>query len=172
MKGDRVKFEFSVSKEVMIDFKRAQDLVSESERHCATLEQTVAALVELYLEKKDPVRKAGRAEKRKSDGSTAQTPPRKPAQAPNTSREPLTAQKPNRAPIPAAIKNAVHLRDQRRCQALCADGKVCGSTRFIDLHHIVAVANDGTNDVKNLITLCSHCHRQWHRGHGHGHGHD
>ena len=87
---DRHRLELGLSEEVLQKLRRAQDLVCNKAKKAASLEETLAAVLELYLEKEDPQRKAERA---------------KPS-APNLSGE----------KIPAASLHAVTLRDEERCQ--------------------------------------------------------
>jgi hypothetical protein len=55
-----------------------------------------------------------------------------------------------------------------RRHVLARDGRCrvpgCGSSKRLDLHHIVHRSNGGTNDASNLIALCPHHHRVHHRG--------
>jgi hypothetical protein len=60
--------------------------------------------------------------------------------------------------IPPAVRHEVLDRDGHRCRA-----PGCGSTRFLELHHVVPRARGGTHRAANLITLCSRCHRFLHR---------
>jgi 5-methylcytosine-specific restriction endonuclease McrA len=68
--------------------------------------------------------------------------------------------KPNRATIPPSTRAKVLARDRHRCTT-----PGCGATRFLEVHHVVARADGGGNDMENLVTLCSRCHR-----HRHEHG--
>jgi 5-methylcytosine-specific restriction endonuclease McrA len=61
---------------------------------------------------------------------------------------------PNRATIAPAIRAGVLARDEHRCQA-----PGCGSTHFLEVHHVVPRAEGGTNRAENLVTLCGRCHR-------------
>ena len=40
----------------------------------------------------------------------------------------------------------------------------CRTILAMDIHHIIPVADNGTNDVDNLIALCPTCHALHHRG--------
>lgn len=133
---DRHRLELGLSEELLQQFRRAQDLVCNKGKKAASLEETLAAVLELYLEKEDPQRKAERAPA--------------PREEPN-----LRAEK-----IPAASLHAVHLRDRGRCQA-----PGCGRTRWIEIHHRRPRAEGGTHDPENLVTLCGFHHRQHHREH-------
>lgn len=45
-------------------------------------------------------------------------------------------------------------RDGNRCQK-------CGRDNSLEVHHIKAVQDGGTDSPGNLITLCSVCHGEW-----------
>ena len=60
----------------------------------------------------------------------------------------------NRATIPPATRTAVLARDRHRCAA-----PGCGSTRFLEVHHVVPREAGGSNRAENLVTLCGRCHR-------------
>ena len=62
-----------------------------------------------------------------------------------------------RRTIPPRVRRAVLKRDQHRCQA-----PGCTNTRYLEIHHIRAVKNGGTNRLANLTTRCSRCHRRVH----------
>jgi len=61
---DRLALQLRVSEALMKKLRRAQDLVSQSHRELATLEDTLEALVDVFLERKDPVRKAERVQQK------------------------------------------------------------------------------------------------------------
>ena len=88
---DRHRLELGLSEEILRKLRRAQDLVCNKAKKAASLEDTLAAVLELYLEKEDPQRKAERARPGKSE--------------------------PSAKDIPAASRHAVNLRDGNRCQA-------------------------------------------------------
>lgn len=140
-KNGRIKLEANISEELMAKIRQAQNLVGNN----ASLEETLAAMTELFLEQKDPVRRAARA---------IAHPP-----VTNNSCDEFTGQ---RKAIPAATLHAVHRRDLRQCQAKRADGNLCGSNKYLQIHHIVPISEGGTNNLSNLLTLCGRCHRRWH----------
>jgi hypothetical protein len=57
------------------------------------------------------------------------------------------------------VNRLVHRRDGGRCTV-----PGCRSSRNLELHHIVARADDGTHDPKNLVLLCDGHHAALHRG--------
>ena len=63
----------------------------------------------------------------------------------------------NRATIPPAIRRQVLDRDGHRCAT-----PGCTAARFLEVHHVVARKNGGSNRVENLTTLCHRCHRAAH----------
>ena len=61
--------------------------------------------------------------------------------------------------IPAEVKRAVWARDAGRCQWPVESGGICGSTRLLELDHVVPVARGGTSSVENLRVVCR-CHNR------------
>ena len=55
------------------------------------------------------------------------------------------------AKLTNAQRKAIYRRDGFRCA-------VCGSTRYLQIHHYIHRGQGGTNTPHNLITLCSDCH--------------
>lgn len=190
LKGHRVRLELIVGKDVAEKLRRAQELLCGKKQRNVSLEETLATVLEEFLERKDPVRKAERAQARKrkkgaegdecckridvesisdnfaSDSKTK----REQALSPLRGTQPVARQvqlghtgTSRRPAIPAEVIHAIYRRDRGRCQAQKANGTKCGARRYLQLHHIVPVAKGGTNTVGNLITLCSRCHRKWHR---------
>jgi 5-methylcytosine-specific restriction endonuclease McrA len=132
----KVRLKKTVSK----DLKRALAL-----NPSCDLGQVVEKIIEFYLEHKDPVRKAERAEKR-AERPTKTTPSEK--FGPGRKRTPLVAKD----------RHTVNLRDGRRCTFVGADGKRCGDDRWTEIHHVIPLSLGGTNDSVNLTTLCSFHH--------------
>jgi 5-methylcytosine-specific restriction endonuclease McrA len=56
-----------------------------------------------------------------------------------------------------ALRNQVLERDGWRCQN-------CGSSRDLQIHHLKARSQLGSDLLQNLIALCSDCHRKVHGG--------
>lgn len=48
------------------------------------------------------------------------------------------------------VGDAVHARD-RACRR-------CGSAQDLEVHHVIPLAEAGTNHLSNLVLLCSDCH--------------
>jgi len=56
--------------------------------------------------------------------------------------------------IPQNVRTGVFSRDKFTCQK-CG---FCGMLEDLEVHHIIMKIEGGTDDIKNLITLCSICH--------------
>jgi hypothetical protein len=69
--------------------------------------------------------------------------------------------KPQRASqtIPPAIRREIFHRDENRCQT-----PGCRSTWGLEIHHILARADEGTHDPSNLTLRCGGCHTAHHEG--------
>jgi hypothetical protein len=61
--------------------------------------------------------------------------------------------------VPPSVNRLVHRRDGGRCVV-----PGCRSARNLEIHHIIARADDGTHDPKNLVLLCDGHHAALHRG--------
>ena len=147
---DRLELRLGVSKALQEKLKRVQDLEAQRTGRAVGFEETLDALVDIYLESKDPVKRAARVLKRK------------------TEVEPVTGQvnrlesSGNREPIPAEIRHLVQLRDGGRCTHRDPHGERCGNRRWVDVHHVRARSLGGENTPENLIVLCSAHHRMEH----------
>jgi len=63
----------------------------------------------------------------------------------------------NTSITPPKRRRQVMARDRHRCRR-----KGCHNTRYLDIHHLVPRAHGGSNDMENLVTLCTGCHHLWH----------
>jgi 5-methylcytosine-specific restriction endonuclease McrA len=65
----------------------------------------------------------------------------------------------------AAIRDAVIRRANGKCELCGKIGFLCrGGDRYLEAHHIIALANDGADKLTNVIALCPDEHRQAHFG--------
>lgn len=158
---DRFNVQFSTSAEAMAVFRQTQDLVSGKNRRPCTLEEMFLITAKEFVARHDPVEKAARAENRaakaKNQAPEQRVETREPPETENLSRDRFS-----RKNLPAALVHSVDQRDRRKCQAVKGHGR-CNSTRWLNYHHIVPIDEGGTDCLENLITLCSACHREWHR---------
>lgn len=161
---DRLEFKVGISEELSKQLARARDLESQRTSKPATYEEVLKAMVEIYFEKVDPIRKAersiNRAAKLNADASvTGQI-----LGAAVSKMKVEKVEKPfRREVIHSALKHAVTIRDQRRCTHVYNDGSRCECTRWLDVHHIVPVSLGGKNELSNLATLCRAHHQMQHR---------
>lgn len=61
--------------------------------------------------------------------------------------------KPVRRRLPEHVRLCVFLRDGRHCQVVGCDAK-----RNLEVHHVLPVAEGGTDDTDNLTVLCRKHH--------------
>ncbi len=57
--------------------------------------------------------------------------------------------------IPKALRDAVMIRDQGRCQFVGAGGRKCNSRHNLQIDHIQPVAKGGRTELENLRILCA-----------------
>ena len=57
--------------------------------------------------------------------------------------------------LAASVRQRVLNRDDRRCRK-------CSREQALEVHHILARMDGGTDDEANLATLCYTCHLEWH----------
>jgi hypothetical protein len=120
--GKRMKLTLGVSEELFQKLKRAQELVSTKQGKSADLEATLEGLLEVFLNREDPVRIAERA-MRKKKAKKEQTVLKDEKKQERPFVPVLTEyEKERRAEerIPAALKHRLTLRDQDQCTTLCS----------------------------------------------------
>jgi 5-methylcytosine-specific restriction endonuclease McrA len=129
---DLVEITTTMTRKDYEKLKRAESLKAPKKRG-----EVIGLCAEEYLIKHDPVQKADRSKKR------VQT---------------FCSTEKRRVPLTALQKHEVFRRDQGKCTHIGLNGTRCNSDRFIDIHHIIRVADGGTNNPSNLTTLCSFHH--------------
>ena len=163
--GDTDLLTAPIARKVTANIERAQDFLAQKTSEHQGIPETIEMVFEDFVERQDPVRKAERAQKRKSRHpersearkggpyllETNMTPPQK-IYARAEKVAPF-----RRIPLTAEQKHIVDLRDQRKCRHV-HNGRLCSDGKWIHYHHIVPVANGGTNDPSNITTLCSFHH--------------
>ena len=149
----RIKLTVTVSKETYKKVQRVQSLEARCGRD-AGLERALEAAAEEYLARRDPVRKAERAQAKPRPRAAG-----KPCTYNGGDDGPIetkvTAPPPGRVPLTAAQKHAVYARDGGRCAHVGESGRRCGADRWVDVH---PVGRGGGNEPSNLTTLCSYHH--------------
>ena len=132
-------------------------------------------LVELGLDKVDPVRQEARAEKRRtraeaSRGSAGAKTERHENAAPrcpeqetaHRARRVVSAQRAQRREaISVSLRREIWIRDQGRCQHEDPlTGRKCGATAFLDFDHAVPVSAGGPATLANLRLACASHNRR------------
>lgn len=63
------------------------------------------------------------------------------------------------------VRKAVIERANGKCEFCGADGFKCADgSKYLETHHIIALANDGEDRITNVIALCANHHREAHFG--------
>lgn len=158
----RVRLELGLFEKDMLKLRRVQDLLSQARGRAASLEESLVALMDEYLERHDPLENAKRVLVKKGLSDLVKT--HVSHQSGETPRgltsAPVPAGAPLRENIPAKILHRVALRDQRQCAFVSPKGQRCKQRRWLQVHHLIPVAEGGSNDLENLLTLCS-AHHAW-----------
>ena len=136
----RMELKLGISEQLLAKLKRAQNIVSQKTKKHATWEDTLAAALDIYLQKQDPVEKAKR----------------------NSKIDDAAASVPGTRYISSAQKHQVHLRDKGQCTHIDNQGQRCEHQRWLAIHHKVPLSQKGSNDTENLQTLCVSHHKQLH----------
>ncbi len=142
----RVKLEVGLSDVVAAKLQRVQDLLCQSQGDVVGIEGAIEAMADEYLRRHDPVEKARRNSK-----------PSEPVKTSVTRKVPGA-----REPWTAAVLHAVNLRDEGRCTRVLSNGRRCDRSRWVEIHHVLPVSRGGSNELENLVTLCSIHHRGVH----------
>jgi len=154
----------SVTDQFLTQLEDAQELMGENNREVA-----LERILEDYLDKKDPVRKAERA-RRKSETQAPVDERRKGDlkvslslfSGDSTQPEPSHSSRNVQRRVPAAIQHLIHLRDRGVCQHFFPDGRKCQSRRGIHLHHEHEFGAGGGHEPSNLRTYCRAHHQLIH----------
>jgi 5-methylcytosine-specific restriction endonuclease McrA len=63
------------------------------------------------------------------------------------------------------IRAAAIQRAAGKCEYCGEEGFKCeNGTRYLECHHILALATDGADKMSNVIAICPHDHREAHFG--------
>ncbi|MBI3543857.1 MAG: HNH endonuclease [Deltaproteobacteria bacterium] len=163
--ASRLQLTMGVSDELHAKLRRAQDLVSQSQQRPADLEATLEAVLDLFLERRDPVRKVarirgvpkpvpGQARAHRAGETTGDRIDR---------RGPMATAGAGRSMTWAVLRRQTLRRDEGRCMHLNSRGHRCNSSRWVDIHHVVPKSHGGEDVLENLVTLCKAHHLHLHR---------
>lgn len=148
-----VELKIVVKESDMAKIQRAREVLSHGGKVPVTVEVLMKAIEDL-LERRDPVRKAGRAVARdeKSESRWGVRGQRGEDGKDRVAVRPGAA----RSSIPARVRHQVILRDQARCTWVNPDGTRCPERMMIELDHIIPWRNGGQHTVSNLTCRCRH----------------
>ncbi|PIR22204.1 MAG: hypothetical protein COV44_09310 [Deltaproteobacteria bacterium CG11_big_fil_rev_8_21_14_0_20_45_16] len=173
VREEALRMHLEVNEVVYQKLKRAQEISASK-----NLEETLEALVEVYLKTKDPIEKARRIRKKpaaapgshRPGGSNEDRVGRQPPARVLTNVQVIKSKKTlprnknfGRKAIPAKTKHEVFLRDEGRCQYRGTNGKVCGERKFVQIHHLEPIWQGGDHAIDNLLSLCHPHHDYFHR---------
>jgi 5-methylcytosine-specific restriction endonuclease McrA len=116
----------------------------------ASLEQVFELVMDMAIEREDPVARRERRELR-----AGRSHDRKPPKAATTARRPVESTR----HVPAAVRDRVFVRDQGRCTYTAPGGRRCASTKALQIDHIKPVARGGAGTPENLRLLCAYHNR-------------
>ncbi len=183
-----LELRLGITEETLSKLKRLQDLLSQKEKKNVNASRALEMLVELGLEKLDPVKKAQRAIRRQEQKSqtveidnqnqlpgNAQPPQHLPTisqaisksaaasrQVKISNRFQKKARPSARRRFSAKLTYAAQLRDQGQCTHTAPSGERCSHWRWLDVHHLKPLPQGGRDELENLTKLCSAHHRMPH----------
>ena len=171
--ADRIEFKLGVSEEWMELLETTKDLLSQKHSRAVTSEEALLFVMSEYNERHNPLKKAERAlvraQKKTEKGVHKAAPAPVVQQCPGTvtpsepaNRNQIMGMSLRRKPIKRITIHAVNHRDQGQCTHVSEFGR-CEQKRWLDHHHIIPVSHGGSNDIKNLTTLCHAHHKMHHR---------
>jgi 5-methylcytosine-specific restriction endonuclease McrA len=137
---ERVALSFSLDPDAFAQFEKAKAILSRKLPAGVSLEAAFNELVQFFLSKKDPEQRATRRRTCTVEASAA----------PTTS----TVEAPRSRHVPAALRDAIFLRDGHRCAFVGCNGHRCGSTHDLEIDHVTPFALGGRTVAENLRVLC------------------
>jgi hypothetical protein len=132
----RMALSFTLTADDHAAFERARTKLSRTKPRAMSMEQTLNALVQFYLDHDGPK-------------------PRKKSE-PSSESEPANLSKPKTPTrhIPRVTRDQVFERDGHRCTYVAADGTRCTATHDLQIDHVRPFALGGTHEPDNLRVLC------------------
>jgi hypothetical protein len=154
--GGKVRLTVEITEEEFDALERAKAIEAQKGRILSDGE-AVGKSLKHFVERKDPVKRAERAEARRAK--------KQKVGAPLLSKDDFSDIEGTygRENMTAAQINAAIARDKGGCTHIGSDGKRCCQDRWVDVHHIISVADGGSNHPSNLTTLCSFHHDMVHQ---------
>lgn len=61
------------------------------------------------------------------------------------------------------LKNDALLRDHGQCRRINEDGRMCGCSERLTMHHLVPKRMGGRDELSNVVIWCHECHRKYNK---------
>ncbi len=148
--GDLRRLHVTVSRRVVDKLTAARDALSHALPDASTADVLERALDAFLLA--DARKRKAAADRPRPRGPAASVPASDPVG--EGGRASATPDTRTSRHVPAEVKRAVWARDEARCQFTLANGGICGSTRWLEIDHVVPVARGGPSTVENTRLLC------------------
>ena len=159
------RLSIDISSEFMQKLLRLQEVLKDND-----ITRVLEVAIDDTLEKRDPVKKADRAEERAKkkelikkievkDAEIEAEPMSKPDQ--EHSKNSSVARQARKA-LPKQLVHAINRRDRGQCCYYGMRNQQCGSKYRVEIHHIEPLSRGGEDMVENLITLCHDHHKLVH----------
>jgi 5-methylcytosine-specific restriction endonuclease McrA len=134
---------FLADRELIDKYREAEAILSGKYRGKAAPALVISELLECFLEKYSPARRQARRQRAaKSDNRNLEQ------------RSPATPPAAATAAVTRSIRDAVLMRDGRRCSYVGPGGKRCNARHNLQVDHIIPRAFGGGNELGNLRCLC------------------
>jgi hypothetical protein len=148
----KLLIQFLASEAFMQKFEKARGLLSNRMSE-ASFERVFETLIDEFLERHSPESKKKRREKRPAKSEETKKTVKTTCPDPNIRDVPACSDG-NKRHIPAVVRDTVFARDKGQCTYVGATGRRCGSTRSLQVDHIVPYARGGSSTPGNLRLLC------------------
>ncbi len=147
-----------VSVEVLELLKKAQTVMASKKMRGVKLDEALKLVLEEFLNRHEPVRKAERARQREEKLMGRSTDEISAEISVCTETEARPKENKGRTPVTARVRHIVNARDQARCTFVDVAGHRCTNDRWLHAHHVIPVSRGGSNEPANFVTLCSFHH--------------
>jgi hypothetical protein len=145
---DLFELRCALSPEAEALLKRALDLLSSQKKRDVKAGEAIETILEAFIEKNDPLKKAERAAKKNK------------LEVPAAQR---VMRNGKRTAIPRPVGHIVRLNTGGQCTETDLFGNRCTNRRWVERHHKVEVSQGGLHLPSNLTMLCAAHHRLLHR---------
>lgn len=151
----RVHFGFTGSEDLRAKLERIKELLLHKHPG-GRLEDVIGEMAEVFLDAKDPERRAIRRETRRR----SERRPEAGRDAPGRDAGGPAAAHPDRT-IPRAVRAQAWARDGGRCAFVAKDGRRCAERGVLEFDHIIPHALGGPSDCVDNVRLLCRAHNQF-----------